>query len=108
MPRRKKRELEEEHENHERWMVTYADMVTLLMVLFIVMFAMGQVDESKYVQLKASLSAGFGQSSGINQGGPGVLAQTGGNGIESIAPTDEELLIARDTVRVVTGAPARF
>ena len=38
---------DEEHENHERWLVTYADMVTLLMVLFIVMFAMSQVDQTQ-------------------------------------------------------------
>ena len=43
---------EEEHENHERWLVTYADMITLLMVLFIVMFAMSQVDEKKFNALK--------------------------------------------------------
>ena len=92
MPRRKKRDLEEEHENHERWMVTYADMVTLLMVLFIVMFAMGQVDEQKYIQLKSSLAAGFGQSSGVTQGGPGVLARSGGTGIETITPTEGDLL----------------
>ena len=53
---------EEEHENHERWLVTYADMVTLLMVLFIVMFAMSQVDEKKFNALKAGLAAGFGQT----------------------------------------------
>ena len=45
MSRRQKYVHEEEHENHERWLVTYADMVTLLMVLFIVMFAMSSVDQ---------------------------------------------------------------
>ena len=39
---------EEEHENHERWLVTYADMMTLLMVLFIVLFAISQVDQKKF------------------------------------------------------------
>ena len=44
-PRRKKRHEEhEEHDNHERWLVTYADMITLLMVLFIVLFAISQID----------------------------------------------------------------
>ena len=60
--RRHRRGHEEEHENHERWLVTYADMVTLLMVLFIVMFAMSQVDQKKFNALKDGLAAGFGQS----------------------------------------------
>jgi len=62
MAARKKHVHEEEHENHERWLVTYADMVTLLMVLFIVMFAMSSVDQKKFNALKEGLAAGFGQS----------------------------------------------
>ena len=38
----------EEHENHERWLVSYADMMTLLMVLFIVMFAISEVNQRKF------------------------------------------------------------
>ncbi|NHA00581.1 hypothetical protein G5V59_12645 [Nocardioides sp. W3-2-3] len=51
-PPRKRHHDEEHDEAHadERWLVTYADMVTLLMVLFIVMFAMSTVDEKKYEQ----------------------------------------------------------
>lgn len=49
-----------EHENEERWLLTYADMITLLMVLFIVMFAMSQVDQHKFIQLKNGLASGFG------------------------------------------------
>ena len=51
---------EEEHENHERWLITYADMITLLMVLFIVLFAIGQTDLAKFKALKSGLSGGFG------------------------------------------------
>lgn len=58
----------EEHENHERWLVSYADMMTLLMVLFIVLFAMSQVDASKFVKLKSGLAAGFGAESVALQG----------------------------------------
>ena len=58
--RRTRHEEHEEHENHERWLVTYADMLTLLMVLFIVMFAMSQVDQKKYNALKNGLADGFG------------------------------------------------
>ena len=47
MARRRPPVDEEEHENHERWLITYADMITLLMVLFIVLFAMSQVDQTQ-------------------------------------------------------------
>lgn len=50
---------EEEHVNHERWLVSYADMITVLMALFIVLFAISQVDQDKYIALRDSLSAGF-------------------------------------------------
>jgi chemotaxis protein MotB len=58
--RRAKKHEEEEHENHERWLVSYADMVTLLMVLFIVLFAMSQVDKAKFAALASGLAASFG------------------------------------------------
>jgi chemotaxis protein MotB len=76
----------EEHENHERWLVTYADMVTLLMVLFIVLFAMSQVDQKKFNALKAGLAAGFGQSTSIQDGSSSILEQPGESVAEPIAP----------------------
>lgn len=70
---------EEEHVNHERWLVSYSDMITVLMALFIVLFAISQVDQEKYVQLKASLAAGFGDGS-VNQsvldGSEGIMDGT--------------------------------
>ena len=51
---------EEEHENHERWLISYADMITLLMVLFVVMFSISNVDKGKFEELSKGLSAGFG------------------------------------------------
>jgi chemotaxis protein MotB len=58
--RRSKHHAEEEHENHERWLVSYADMVTLLMCLFIVLFAISQVDKAKFAALASGLSTSFG------------------------------------------------
>ncbi|GCD89548.1 flagellar motor protein MotB [Nocardioides sp. LS1] len=71
--RRRRRGHEEEHENHERWLVTYADMLTLLMVLFIVMFAMSSVDEKKYNALRSGLADGFGQQSSFMKGSDALL-----------------------------------
>ncbi|RZU34522.1 OmpA/MotB family protein [Blastococcus saxobsidens] len=58
--RRPKKHEEEEHENHERWLVSYADMVTLLLVTFVVLYAMSQVDQQKFAALAKGLSATFG------------------------------------------------
>jgi chemotaxis protein MotB len=77
---------EEEHENHERWLVTYADMVTLLMVLFIVMFAMSTVDQKKFNALKAGLAAGFGQSTSVLDGSSSILEEPGTSIAAPIAP----------------------
>jgi len=93
MSRRKRHEQHEEHENHERWLVTYADMVTLLMVLFIVMFAMSQVDEKKFNALKDGLAAGFGQSTSIQDGSSSILDQPGEAAAEPIAPNKQAVEI---------------
>lgn len=46
----------------ERWMASYLDMVTVLMCMFIVLFAMSTVDQKKFEALSASLATGFGQA----------------------------------------------
>lgn len=65
----------EEHEeaNHERWLLTYADMITLLMVLFIVLFAISVVDKKKFAALADGLSHNFGATNKVLPAGTGVL-----------------------------------
>jgi chemotaxis protein MotB len=41
------RKKKEEHVNHERWLVSYADFITLLFAFFVVMFSVSQVDSKK-------------------------------------------------------------
>ena len=48
-----------EHENEERWLLTYADMITLLMALFMVLFSISSVNISKYKSLQQSLKDAF-------------------------------------------------
>lgn len=55
--RRKKRP--EEHENHERWLVSYADFITLLFAFFVVMYAISSLNEGKYRVLSDSLISAF-------------------------------------------------
>lgn len=57
MPRRRKNE--EEHENHERWLVSYADFITLLFAFFVVMYAISSVNEGKYRVLSDALTSAF-------------------------------------------------
>ncbi|GAA4920109.1 flagellar motor protein MotB [Nesterenkonia rhizosphaerae] len=47
-------------DNPDRWMASYMDMVTVLMCLFIVLYAMSTVDQDKYEALRSSLASGFG------------------------------------------------
>ena len=54
-----RRPQQEEHENHERWMVSYADFVTLLFAFFVVMYAISSVNAGKYKQLSDSLMSAF-------------------------------------------------
>ncbi|MFD1721201.1 OmpA/MotB family protein [Amnibacterium endophyticum] len=60
MSGRRKKHAHEEHHVDERWLVSYADMITVLMALFIVLYAMSTVDQKKFDELKNSLATGFG------------------------------------------------
>lgn len=83
--RRARREEEAEHENHERWAVSYADMMTVLVGLFIVLYAISTVDQVKYEQLRQSLAIGFGnQAPSQMPGSDGVM-----DGVESFTITPD-------------------
>jgi chemotaxis protein MotB len=59
------------HENHERYLLTYADMITLLMALFIILFAIGQTDVAKFKRFQVGLQKSFGAPA--LDGGTGLL-----------------------------------
>jgi len=48
------------HENHERWLLTYADMITLLVAFFIMLYAMSVMNQHKFQQVAISVRSGFG------------------------------------------------
>lgn len=60
-----RKKYEEEHDNHERWLVSYADFITLLFAFFVVMYAISSVNEGKYRVLSDSLGSAFGKASPI-------------------------------------------
>ncbi len=59
MPKKKKKR-EEEHENLERWLVSYADFITLLFAFFVTMYAISRVDEQKLGSAVESLQRALG------------------------------------------------
>ncbi|MFA7059351.1 MAG: flagellar motor protein MotB [Pedobacter sp.] len=52
----------EKHANHERWLVSYADFITLLFAVFVVLYAMGQSDKKKVEEVMQSLKQSFGMA----------------------------------------------
>ena len=57
---RRPRHQHEEHLNHEAWAIPYADLLTLLLAFFVVMYAISSLNEGKYRVVADSLSAAFG------------------------------------------------
>ena len=81
-----RRHVEEEKENHERWLISYADMVTLLFALFVLLYAISQVNEKKYDEVSASLAIAFGEVVNISDGNDSILPKAGDNVTLSEAP----------------------
>ncbi len=71
----------EEHaeaENSERWLLTYADMITLLLALFVVLFAMSTINIQKFMEFKTGVVKSFStlQLNSVVHGGTGLLQNT--------------------------------
>jgi chemotaxis protein MotB len=72
----------------ERWLLTYADMITLLMALFMVLFSISSVNISKYQTLQQSLKAAF--SGSILPGGRSIM-QSGSQSTTAHTPATAEI-----------------
>lgn len=57
-----KKQKHPEHENLERWLVSYADFITLLFATFVVLYALAQVDATDFAKLEESLKNAFSQN----------------------------------------------
>ena len=56
-----RKKYDEDSDNHDRWMVSYADFITLLFAFFVVMYALSSINEGKYRVLSNSLVNAFGR-----------------------------------------------
>jgi chemotaxis protein MotB len=94
---------EEEHENEERWLVSFADMMTLLFCLFMVLFAISSVNTSKFEALQRSLKDAF--SGAVLDGGKSMLSsgsdqdKTKQSAVEPPLPSLRPLTAVNDTSR---------
>jgi chemotaxis protein MotB len=108
---RRKQEAESEG-NSERWMLSYSDFMTLLMIIFVVLYSMGQTDVAKYKQLAQNLKEAFtfgssqlidtqiNKQSGSLQNGEAkpIVVQD----IPSVAPKSEE--VANELTQMLAGS----
>lgn len=83
----------EEHVNLERWLISYADFITLLFALFVVLYALSQLDLAKFKDLKISLNKAFSSAPSIIEGDAGVLSNQGNNVTDSGGQADNENII---------------
>lgn len=68
------------HENHERWLVSYADFITLLFAFFVVMFASSQTDKSKAKQISEAVEKAL--ADGKSVGVPPAVAKILGGTVD--------------------------
>lgn len=104
-----KKQHAEEHENLERWLVSYADFITLLFATFVVLYALAQVDITSYAALQDSIKKAFaapsvmegsdsimpGQSNSLMDNGAGQGPGAGAAPSESFVPPLMEYLSAK-------------
>lgn len=89
MARHKKHPPHEEHPD-ETWLIPYADLLTLLLALFIVLFASSQVDQKKLSEMSASMGYAFNSPlSGAPPGTFAIMPSTGGGESGHDAATSE-------------------
>lgn len=82
------------HENHERWLVSYADFITLLFAFFVVLYASSQVDKKKMGQLANAIEQAF-HEMGVFQGKAVGPPSDDGGGAPVLSDAPDELARVR-------------
>ncbi len=100
---RRKQELED-HDNPERWLVSYADFITLLFAFFVVMYSISSVNQKKYKKLSESISTAFTSTPAMMAKPPNTQIQKSSGGESLIKPLpltqfhNQKLQIERETM----------
>lgn len=89
----KKKNRQEDHGNRDRWLITYADLITLLLIFFIVMYSMSMVDAKKFEQVAASLM------SALSGRGPEILDYPGPSIIEGMSGEQLQMETIREQLQ---------
>ena len=71
-----KKKKPEKAANHERWLVSYADFITLLFAVFVTLYAMSQTDKKKVDMVAASYRSAFGITAGAGTSSSNILPST--------------------------------
>lgn len=94
--KRRYRPSEDDEENLDRWLLTYADLITLLLAFFIVMYSMSQLDAKKFGKMTEALT-------GVLRGGDSILNEQG-----DATKTGHGLLNIGDLKMIQRHVEARF
>ncbi|MCW2950853.1 MAG: OmpA/MotB domain protein [Conexibacter sp.] len=100
---RRRRGPQGSHEKEDRWLLTYADMITLLLALFVVLFSISSVSTSKYRTLKESLRDAF--SGKVVTGGQSIM-QTGSSATAKVADANSAAIMPGSSEAAKTAAAA--
>ncbi len=85
-----RRRKDKHHSNHERWLISYADFITLLFAFFVVMYATSKADQQKQAQAAASINSAF-RSLGLFQSAiPTKATQSAASASEDVSCYPDE------------------
>jgi chemotaxis protein MotB len=91
--------------NHERWLVSYADFITLLFAVFVTLYAMSQVDKKKVEEVAASYRSAFKIVAGANAGKPMIVPSAEMAPVPSVQP--QSSAPAAPTIKTDSGGKTR-
>jgi chemotaxis protein MotB len=98
--RRRRRRASDDVENHDRWLVSYADFITLLFAFFVVMYAISSVNEGKYRVMSESIVSAFRNEPGSASGAM-VMVNPNNPAPTSLSPQPNSTRVKTDSARLV-------